>query len=246
MIHQMCNTPIYFSKKYSDFSFLTGNRVINEMKIKNIIKDIDAGLNMLRYCPIVVTKDLKIIDGQHRYYVSKTLKQPVFFVIAEELSLHDVAKINSRTERWKPMDFVRCYMETGNENYKILYDFIEKYEMPVTSAWTILMNGIHLNISRRHQVDQFERGEFIIHSTDEAHEIMSRAIIFKDCPFVTTTSFLQAITVIIKKGVCDWELMEQKHLANPTGLKQQPTHKQYLVNLEEVYNFKNSIRKTIY
>lgn len=246
MIHQMCNTPIYFSKKYSDFSFLTGNRVINEKKIKNIIKDIDEGLNMLRYCPIVVTKDLKIIDGQHRYFVSKTLKQPVFFVIAEEVSLHDVAKINSRTERWKPMDFVRCYMETGNENYKILNHFVESFQLPVSSAIYILSNGTVGNKSNSKVANNFEKGGFIATYVSDAQEIMTNAIYFSDFPAHTSKNFLQAVALIMRKGLCDWDKMYQKYKQNPSGLKICSTHKQYLINLEEVYNFKNSIRQTIY
>jgi len=246
MIHTMCNTPIYFSKDYKQFTFLTGNRAINEKKVKNIIKDIDAGLNMLRYCPIVVTKDLKIIDGQHRYFVSKTLKQPVFFVIAEEVSLHEVAKINSRTERWKPIDFVKCYMEGGNDNYKILHHFVTSFKMPVSSAIFILVNGTAGNKGNGREQEKFERGEFVASYVSEAQDIMTNAITFKDFPSITSKSFLQAIALIMRKGLCDWDIMHQKYNMNPAALKIQSTAKQYLANLEEVYNFKNSIRKTIF
>ena len=77
MTHNESSIKIYHSKDYSLFRMINGNRQLDERKIKRIIKDISDGLDVLRYCPILVKVNgdqLDIIDGQHRYYVSRKLK----------------------------------------------------------------------------------------------------------------------------------------------------------------------------
>lgn len=178
MDNTLSNTCIYFTKDYKQFKFITGNRVINEAKIRRIIKDIDNGLDMLKYCPIVVTADMKIIDGQHRFFVAKTLKKAVYYVVANEITLRDIAAINSRTERWKPIDFVRCYVENGNANYSIVNKFIENYKIPVSAALLVLTNGFTSNNFSQHILRQFEAGDFIVKQEAEAQKICEYALRF--------------------------------------------------------------------
>lgn len=239
-------TPIYYTKEYKLFKFIKGNREINELKVKRIIDDIDNGLNMLKYCPIVVTEDLQIIDGQHRFTVSKILKEPVFYVIAKEISLSQIASINSRTERWKPANFVNCYAETGNKDYKDLQAFIMKYNLPVSSALNILTNGIY-TMQRTPKIKKhFEEGTLKIRFMDEATRIIEYALRFKGFPGNTSGTFLDAISNLMKAGIFNEEVLINKFMANPDALTTQSGRKGYLLKLEEIYNFKNSKRQAIY
>lgn len=225
-----------------------GNRAINETKIKKIIKDIDSGLNMLRYCPIVVTQDMTIIDGQHRYMVAKILKCPVFYVIAPDINLYDVARINSRTERWKPIDFVQCYAEIGNPHYAQIIDFLNTYKgMPVSSALYILYVGLQGDRSAQ-LIRKFEQGQFDVRDYDEACTIANTACLFETKEFKAhfSANFLKAIRVIIKAGMCNIQILIYKYERAPHLLPTLNNHKAYLSALEDVYNYQNKNRTTIY
>ena len=48
---------IFYSKDYERFSTINGNRIINKKKVERLIEDIQNGLNLLPYCPIIVYED---------------------------------------------------------------------------------------------------------------------------------------------------------------------------------------------
>ena len=246
MQHKVSNTPIYFSSDYKSFKKITGNRQLNETKIKHIIQDIDKGLDMLRYCPIVVAKDLSIIDGQHRYQVSKILKKPVYYVIADEITLSQIASINSRTERWKPMDFVECYAECGNPEYVKLKKIIKEYDLPVSSALHVLSNGFSSNMRTPKLKKLFEEGNFTIQYEDEAIRIIDFAIRFDKLCGNRSGAFLDAIAFLFRQNLFDEDVLMTKYHLIPEALTPQSGRKAYLVKLEEIYNYRNSKRQAIY
>ena len=104
------------TKNYKAFDTILGNRVVNKKKVADLVHDIQNGLNLLPYCPIVVYRQgetLKIVDGQHRFEASKKLGSPVHYVECEELDLKKIARLNSRSDKWKNKDFLDCYIRLG-------------------------------------------------------------------------------------------------------------------------------------
>ena len=121
---------IHQSRNYNEFGFITGNRVVNKLKLDSLIRDVNSGLDLLPYCPVVVTlKDdqKKIIDGQHRYETSKATNKPVYYVIADTISLQDIARLNSRSSAWKIADFLHCYSECGLKDYQEVQKLLEVF-----------------------------------------------------------------------------------------------------------------------
>ena len=108
-MHIESTIKVYVTKDWSLFGFKEGNRPLNKSKIKKIIADINGGSNLLKYCPIIVVPSgnkLTVIDGQHRLEVAKQLKTYIYYVIHDGMSLYEIAKMNSATEKWKPKDFI--------------------------------------------------------------------------------------------------------------------------------------------
>lgn len=54
MQHKKSDVVVYESTEYAKFKFITGNRPINDNKIKRIMKDIENGNDMLKDYPIQV------------------------------------------------------------------------------------------------------------------------------------------------------------------------------------------------
>lgn len=230
---------------YNVFKNITGNRELNMNKIKRIEKDIAAGLNMLPYCPIIVDSEMNIIDGQHRFFIARKLKQYIHYVVAPELSLHEIARVNSNTERWKGKDFIHCYSTQGNQHYIKLQAFMDKWGVPHSTAIGLLghkrVGGMDVSMK-----SNFEKGTFIVLHEERAEKIMQTSALFKEHPGHLSRHFLEAISRIMSSGKCDWDHLVQKFKSNPELLPECANTKDYLLCLEQVYNKGAQKRKILY
>ena len=230
---------------------INGNRQLNASKIKRIKQDINDGLDVLRYCPVLCIETngkLDIIDGQHRFWVAKELKCPVWYVLVENFTLHDIARINSNTEKWKQSDYINCYVQQGNIHYQQLQDFLDKYAVPMSVALKLLTVG-SVNHGAGLQEDAangFKRGEFKVKTLKEAKEFMEQVSKFCEFKHYLSRPFLVAVDLVLKAGKCDFEELVGKFNIEPKQLQQRNSYKEYLANLEVIYNrgFKN--RRTIF
>lgn len=248
MQHTESSIRVYFSKEYSQFKMLVGNRELNATKIKKIINDIENGTDVLRYCPIMVSEKngkLEIIDGQHRFWVSKKIKSPVWYIIAQDMSLYDIAKMNSNTEKWKAKDFVNCYVQLGNKNYSKLQELMDKYSVPISTMIVMLQRGAITDGSGGGIKKGFERGEFEVKHekfTVDMLETCNRI----DSPNRFSRHFIMAIDKIIQAGKVSIDEVISKINAAPEALEPQGSYKGYLTNMENIYNHKKQKRVVIF
>lgn len=246
MQHTESSIKVFWTKDYGMFRTISGNRQLNSLKIKHIIEDIESGTNVLRFCPIVVRdngRTLDIIDGQHRFYVAKKIKSNVWYIIAEEMSLHQIAKINSNTEKWKAKDFINCYVQLGNKNYLVLQNLMDEFNVSVTDAISLLSAG---GVTREKRArETFEQGKFEVKCEKEARAFLTTASHFSFKNKYSRT-FLQAVEKITVGEKVEVEELIQKINANAEELKPQNNYKDYLFNLESIYNKGKQSRKVIY
>lgn len=233
---------VYETRDYSRFKFLNGNRVINERKTNKIINEIECGNDMLRYYPIQVSQAnerLYILDGQHRFFICKKLKRPVFYILVEEnKSMPDIAKVNSNVEKWKASDFINCYVQHGNENYKILQKFLDDYGISLTIALQMLNLGNPGLDSGAHAVlnDSFRNGTFEIKCLNEAETLAKECRLFAPFAHCSSRSFVIAIYRIKKAGLISLIDLLEAYLKRPEMLTQQASFKAYINTLEQIVN----------
>lgn len=241
-LDKLSGVIVHETSDYSKFKFLNGNRVISERKITKIIKDIKAGNDMLRYYPIQVQSSgdtLNILDGQHRFYICKKLKRPVFYIIVlEEISMPDIAKINSNVEKWKTTDFLNCYIQHGNENYKILQKFLSEYQISLTVSLQMLAlgnpgldSGSHANLN-----DDFRNGIFEIKTYEAAEELAENCRSFAQFSHYHSRSFVIAIYRIKRAGLIALPDLLEAYRKRPDMLTQQASFKAYINTLEQILN----------
>jgi len=239
---------IFQSTEYHKFKTISGNRNISDKKVKNIIDDIKAGLNLLPYCPIIVYIDndtFFIIDGQHRFEVSQILKEPVYYVVSEKLNLRQIARMNSRSDKWTNKNFLDCYVNLGMKDYVILRDFIKKHHVVYSAAITFLMHGKIAGGGE--PMETFRNGEFKSNHFELADEIVTLTrSIFDRYTFSTDRFLIAAMHDIRNKGVCDWQTLRNKIKSAPNEMDKQSSKKEYIYNIERVYNHSNKIRVTIF
>ena len=246
MQHVESSSVIHFTREYARFRMINGNRPLNAKKIEKIIEDIKEGTNILPYVPLICIEKnnhLDIIDGQHRFYVARKMLHAVYYVVATDLTLYQIAKINSNQEKWKANDFVNCYVQLDNPNYKILQEFQDKYPVPNTSLLSLLQSS-KVNDGGGTK-DAFERGEFTVLHKDETMAIL------EDCNRFAfnnkfSRQFIKAI-IIIRDGN-KLPMLEIADRVNQFADKMilQDNAKDYVNQIESIFNTGKKYRVTIY
>lgn len=235
------------TQDYNRFKPILGNRTINAKKVEKLKDDIVNGLNLLPYCPIIVYKSegfYKIVDGQHRFTVCKELNHSVYYVECEKLDLKHIARMNSRSDKWRNRDFLECYVQLGNNDYERLLEFLEKYKVNYSVATELLMSG---SCKNKQALDKFRDGEFEIKYWDESVEILDLSEeLFGRYKFWNSGNLITALQEIKKAGLCDFEELKSKIKMAPNEMDQQSSWKSYIYNIERVYNFRNSKRVAIF
>lgn len=125
------NLEIFWTKDYDNFRFYSKNR---EIDFRHCDKKIQESLLLhgwLKTFPMIVDKDLKIRDGQHRFIVARKLGLEIPVVIVEHFDDEDMFGINNASKRWTYKDFLHYHMMKGNKNAKILYELAQEYKLSV-------------------------------------------------------------------------------------------------------------------
>ncbi|MEI6949859.1 ParB N-terminal domain-containing protein [Paraflavisolibacter sp. H34] len=252
MEHIASDIQVFVTNDYSFFRRLRGNRALNEGKIKKMVRDIRHGINFLPDFPIVahgLNGHLDIIDGQHRFEAARRTGQPVYYIIRrEQVALDKVARLNSLQEKWKPADFLRCYIEQGLKSYCQLQAFQEKYRFPLSVALNLLYHGVTGSEGGAGDdlMALFHRGTYEVKHLRAAEEIAGACHRFSAFPGWNTRSFVIAVSKVLSADVCDLEELVRKFSQDPGQLQKQVTYKDYLANLEQIFNKGLRIRRTIY
>lgn len=256
MQHKLSDVKVYVTTDYKIFSRIKGNREMNKLKIKKIVRDIKNGRNLLADFPILVAAEpkkgsekLEVIDGQHRLEAGVQTNKPIYFIIRkEELSLHDMARFNSLQEKWKPKDFINCYVEKGIKDYKELDDFIDRYKLPISVGLNLLYYGVTGSDTgaKEDLVEIFRRGEFRSKHKKQATEIIEECKRFGAFDGWNSRPFIVTISKILGADQCDFDELVEKFNADPRQFQKHSNTKAYLTNLEQIYNKGYHKRRTIY
>lgn len=96
-------------------------------------------------------------------------------------------------------------------------------------------------------MDTFRDGEFRVNHLSEAKRLTSLCIdVFSRYKFRSNRYLISAMQEIEKKGVCDFEILKEKISKAPNLMNPQNSWKEYVYNIEQVYNHNNKNRVTIF
>lgn len=253
MLHTVSVVKVYVTTDYKKFQRVRGNRVLNQGKIRKMVKDIESGLDFLPDFPIVTSKietKLEINDGQHRFEAAVQTNKPVYYIIRNtNMKLDEMARVNSLQEKWKPKDFVNCYIEKGVKDYGVLEDFVDQYGLPIKMAAKLLYYGVTgANEGGGNDAFSklFEHGEFKAKHLKQATEIMEACKRFAKFDAWNSGPFIVAITKILGADKADFDKLVEKFDKNADMLEHQGSAKGYIFNLEQIYNKNSHKREVIY
>lgn len=119
------NIKVYETNDYEKFKTLTGNRTTDVRRIRKIedsIKNVGYIHN-----PIIVNEKFEVIDGQGRLEALKKLHMSVPYVVQEGIGVKECISMNINQTNWKHIDYIKSYVDIGNQSYIYLYDLIKKF-----------------------------------------------------------------------------------------------------------------------
>jgi len=239
-------SEIYWTKDYSQFAFVKGNRDIQESKVKKLIRSIESGLDLTPYCPIIVSEAMQIIDGQHRFYVCNKLKIPIYYVISNVTTIRQIAEMNSNTDKWKQKDFINCYIDLGFDDYKILHDFKIEYGFSYNSSAQLLQDGCVFD-GGSHVGRDINDGKFKVNHYDEITKFAKWYLQLKDhSDKIFNRSLIAAMNILKSNDDFDINILIDRLKSSGRVIELCANKKKYLMHIEELYNYKTRTRIILY
>lgn len=234
---------IFETNDYDRFSFLDGNRGINDLHVKKLKQSMEA---VYLFALIIINEFYQIIDGQHRFLAAKELGLPIRFTIIEGASLADVHRYNAINRVWKDEDYLIGYCDLGYLYYVKMKEFMDKFpEFSILSALRILTqlsSGVKQGTVDGKKVGNagdFRSGKFIIPDLPKSYEIAERLQMFK--PYFegyTDPTFISAMLKIFSNPDYNHAEMLTKLRIQPTALIPQRNIEQYRLLVEDIYNWR--------
>lgn len=116
---------IYITSNYGMFKELLGNREVKEDRVAAIMDSI-AKVGY-RNSPIVVNRNMEVIDGQGRLEACRRLNIPVLYTFDDNAGIDECIAMNIKMRNWTVEDYISSYAKRGFENYIKLVELYEKY-----------------------------------------------------------------------------------------------------------------------
>tara|TARA_R110000737_G_scaffold58708_1_gene84980 strand:+ start:490 stop:1278 length:789 start_codon:yes stop_codon:yes gene_type:complete len=230
---------VYETRDYKAFSFITGNRNINNSHLEKLRKSM---MEMLIPIPIVVNEKLQIIDGQHRYMICKEEGWTLTFIQIKGLALTHVQKINELMKVWTAEAFMHCYCDLALETEDGEYDdyveyreFKRKYGFGHNETQAILANQRMFsgNLS-----DRFRNGSFKINDLKKATHVAERITdVGKYYQGYKRRGFVIAMLHCFATPEYDHDRFLSKLSYQTYKLSDQSNYKQYLQIAQDIYNY---------
>ena len=157
---------------YSIFKAVVGNREIYEPHLNRLRRSI-AKKNMLAQNPIIVSQDMRILDGQHRLKAAQELGEPIYYTIVSDLEdsgLMEIQLLNANNRSWLTSDYLESYIAMGKKNYIELDRFAKEYRISVPLSIMILSNRYSDHATL---LQEFREGKFEIEDYKKAENMAS-------------------------------------------------------------------------
>lgn len=241
------NNFIQKTDDYSMFKRLHGNRTVLPLRVKKIIKSIQA-IGQIP-APIIVNEKYEVIDGQGRLEAFKQLNLPVYYMVVEGIGIEECIAMNIDQTNWKLTDYIDSYSEQGNTNYIFLSELLKRY-----ARFNITIAPVVRAITNGFDVDNriIKSGEFICTQEDynNAIEVLNFEARFAELVEKIGGGRKDFVYSAIGYGFmcknCDNERLYKKMSENIRDFRRSSNLKDCLEELSEVYNHKARVDTKVY
>jgi len=156
------------------------------------------------------------------------------------MGVREVAKINSNSSNWKVNDFLNSYIDMGIEPYKRIQDIKHEYGMTILNLASLLYGGV-ARVDKMKEI--FIDGDFEIRYEEKALSILNQLKDFE--PYTKqpyARRFVYAFEKLLNGGKYDHKHMIKKLEQSGQKIERIESSKNIILNMEEIYNFKQRER----
>jgi len=220
---------------YSMFKVLGGNREVNMLHVKRLKESMSVKYITV---PIIVNEDHQIIDGQHRFQSARELNKPIYFIKIGGLKLPDIHRLNTNTKNWTADSFLTGYCDLGKSQYITYKQFKERFGFGHNETQALLSNLSRMGGNRN---TSFRDGTFVIEdysmAVRNAEKISMCSQYYEG---YKRRSFVYAMLDLFKNEEYNHAEFLNKLSFQSVKMQDCTTIDQYLVLIEEIYNFKRT------
>lgn len=235
------------TRDYTIFKSINGNRKVNNNHVLRLSRAIERK-NLLPYYPVLVNEGMEVIDGQHRLAAAIRLGYEVNYEKIRGLRIEDVMEINTNSKSWSINDFISSWIVLDKPDYRTLRDFVERYDINPTMAG-VLLRG-YGNIKGGGDMSRLiKSGDFKVASESQANTIATQLTELKQYAEFNVLSDRELAAALIKlshNGTFDFNRLISKLKLHSLKLEKRVNEKYYLLHIEELYNFHNSLITDLY
>lgn len=140
------STPIIkMSTDYARFKLIDWNRSVDATNVRKLLAANREKFQLHKF-PILVSEDYKIIDGQHRYEVSKQLGAPIYYIVdGNDTSFAAVHSVNKAGKKHSLKDKIDMLHKAGDpgalEVFNIHNQFSKKFDYGTIAG--LCITGTH-------------------------------------------------------------------------------------------------------
>lgn len=219
---------------YSIFKYKPGNRAVNQKHVKKL-KESFQKHDFLPSCPIIVDKNMYVIDGQHRLEAAKQLGIAVYYTVETEPDADLLIDLNITQRKWYAIDYVR-YFADKNSHYKRFLQLLTEVPLDVVSVLN-MATGKDLGGAFINEVVKTGQLEVTAEQIQRAHITYDNLLALRDalrCKITGRT--IKAIIYLQNNPKFSWGTMLQK--ANKYYAKSYPcsTKQEWVDMLIKLYN----------
>lgn len=241
----MKQVEIKTTTNHDQFKKITGNRPVNEKKVKKMVQTIKEGANFLPFCPVIVDEKFRIMDGQHRLAACRILNHPVYYVVAKNRAkVSDVSNLNTNATSWSLANFIDSYAKQGVVSYQQLSRLKGKFSWAPFGILAAMCSGLKMDGGG--VTEKIKSGEFKADGYDVCLAFLEALSENIHAFEKLNTPMLRALWGLRKNSYFSLGELGAKSITSGQKVKKASTPKECFHNLEAVYNYHRRGRVVLY
>lgn len=230
-IEENMTPKIQKTSDYELFSFIDENRNIRDGKVKNLMKSIQ-NIDLTKYQPILVSCDMNVIDGQHRFEACKRLGLPIYYIVLDkDVDIRSsMIILNQVLSQWRMTDFLNYHAEMQGGRWAEMKEWDDKYKLGLSNTAVIFAKNQMNATQIREGVVDFEKNT----SADKIAEFLQSEEVLR-LKFHNTRPFVVAIRHAFEKYT---DKQIQKLKKNLVFIEHKANFEQYLIAFDNLVGYK--------
>ncbi len=232
-----CTTNYDLFKKHDS------NREIDRNNLKRIRNSIRTR-NLLSLRPIIVDKNYRVIDGQHRLEVCKNLQIPIYYQVQDDAHGNDIILLNANQRRWILTDYLNFFVTEKKQEYIKINEYLKEKHLNLNICLTLFnqVGGTWFEVFRRGDYkfpDDVKDMERRLHCLTTVQSFLDKKLIGNK-KYIWSPTFVKALVGFLNTKEIDFEIFMKKLEYKLDWVRHCTRYVDYYDVFKQIYNFRNS------